>query len=216
MAFHSAWAGVLAGCFLFLLALYWALRGWMPARWALFGTLLAALRFGIASYWVNAYHGGFIPAAGGALVLGAYARLERRPSLSQGALLGLGLSILAVTRPFEGVAYALPFLAMLAWRNRTRVAGLMKIAVPALALTAAALAGLGVYLKQVTGSPFVTAYQISQNTYGWPMSLAWTPPPRIEHRNIELARYYQYEVGEHEKVDGPIDFIEFLTFRLQE
>src|SRR5579872_987060 len=47
VALHSAWAGVLAGCFFFLLALYWALRGWMPARWALFGTLLAALRFGI-------------------------------------------------------------------------------------------------------------------------------------------------------------------------
>src|ERR1700688_3500919 len=33
---HSPWAGVLVGCACFLLALYWALRGWMPARWALF------------------------------------------------------------------------------------------------------------------------------------------------------------------------------------
>jgi hypothetical protein len=48
------------------------------------------------------------------------------------------------------------------------------------------------------------------------MSLAWTPPPRIEHRHIELARYYHYEIGEHEKVDGPVDFVEYLTFRLQE
>ncbi len=39
VALHSPWAGVLAGCACFLLALYWALRGWMPARWALFGVL---------------------------------------------------------------------------------------------------------------------------------------------------------------------------------
>ena len=90
VALHSAWAGVLAGCAFFLLALYWALRGWMPARWALFGVLLAALRFGIASYWVNAYHGGFVPAAGGALVFGAYARLHRRASVIDGAALGAG------------------------------------------------------------------------------------------------------------------------------
>ena len=50
LALGSAWAGVLAECAGFLLLLYWALRGWMPARWAVFGVLLAALRFGIASY----------------------------------------------------------------------------------------------------------------------------------------------------------------------
>ncbi len=78
------------------------------------------------------------------------------------AALGLGLAILAVTRPFEGVAYATPLMAMLAWQYRARFPALLRIAVPALILTGAALAGLGVYLKAVTGSPFVTAYHISQ------------------------------------------------------
>ncbi len=216
VAFGSPWAGVLAGCACFLLVLYWALRGWMPAPWALFGVLLAALRFAIASYWVNAYHGGFVPAAGGALVLGAYARLHRRTSVSGGAALGLGLAILAVTRPFEGVAYAAPLLAMLAWQYRARILELVRIAVPALALTGAAIAGLCVYLKAVTGSPFVTAYHISQKTYGWPMALAWTPPPRIQNRHLEMANYYNYEVGEHQKVADPVNFIEYFTMRLQE
>src|ERR1019366_3040836 len=211
VALHSAWAGVLAGCAFFLLALYWALRGWMPARWALFGILLAGLRFGIASYWVNAYHGGFVPAAGGALVLGAYARLHWRASYVEGAVLGLGLGILAVTRPYEGIAYAVPILVMLAWDYRTRLAGLLKIAVPALALTAAALAGLGVYVEHVTGSPFVTAYQISQKTYGWPVALAWTRPPHVENHLVEMANYYNYEIGEHEKVSGPVNFVEYFT-----
>ena len=216
VAFHSPWAGVLAGCACFLLALYWALRGWMPARWALFGVLLAALRFAIASYWINAYHGGFVPAAGGALVLGAYARLHRHASISTGAALGLGLAILAVTRPFEGLAYAAPLLVMLAWQYRARMPALLRIAAPTLLLTGAALAGLGVYLKAVTGSPFVTAYHVSQQTYGWPMALAWTAPPHIENRHIEMANYYDYEVGEHEKVADPINFIEYFTMRISE
>ncbi|HTM12489.1 MAG TPA: hypothetical protein VL127_06245 [Bryobacteraceae bacterium] len=216
VALNSPWAGVLAGCACFLLALYWALRGWMPARWALFGVLLAALRFAVASYWVNAYHGGFVPAAGGALVLGAYARLHRRASVAGGAALGLGLAILAVTRPFEGVAYATPLLALLAWQYRARLAALLRIAAPALLITGAALAGLGVYLKAVTGSPFVTAYQISQKTYGWPMALAWTPPPRIHNRHIEMANYYDYEVGEHEKVADPVNIIEYFTLKIEE
>jgi hypothetical protein len=216
VALHSAWAGVLAGSAFFLLALYWALRGWMPARWALFGVLLAALRFSIASYWVNAYHGGFVPAAGGALVFGAYARLRHRASLMDGAALGAGLAILAATRPFEGGAYAVPFLAALVWQYRTRFVPLLKVSVPALALTAAALFGLGIYLKNVTGSPFVTAYQISQKTYGWPVALAWTPPPHIENRHLEMANYYAYEVGEHDKVADPINFIEYFVMKVAE
>jgi len=216
VALHSAWAGVLAGAVFFLLALYWALRGWMPARWALFGLLLGALRFGIASYWVNSYYGGFVPAAGGALVLGAFARLRRSAFLVDGAALGAGLAILATTRPFEGVAYALPFLTALAWQYRARVMPLLKMAIPALALTAAALLGLGVYLKHVTGSPFVTAYSISQKTYGWPASLAWTTPPPIKHRHLEMANYYAFEVGEHTKVADPINFIEYFVLHLEE
>ena len=216
VALHSPWAGVLAGCACFLGALYWALRGWMPVRWALFGLVLAALRFAIASYWVNAYHGGFVPAAGGALVLGACARLHRRASIADGGALGLGLAILAVTRPFEGVAYATPLLVMLAWQYRAQFAALLRITAPALLLTGAALAGMGVYLKAVTGSPFVTTYHISQKTYGWPMALAWTPPPRIQNRHLEMANYYNYEVGEHEKVADPVNVIEYFTLKIQE
>ncbi len=212
----NPWAGVLGECAGFLLLLYWALRGWMPPRWAVFGTLIAALRFAIGSYWINAYHGGFLPAAGGALVAGAFARLRKQDSAWLAALLGLGMAILCTTRPFEGVLYCLPFLAVLAWERRQRIPAVVKIAVISSIPVTLALAALGIYFKSVTGSPFVTAYQISQKTYGWPMALAWTPPPHVTEPHIEFQRYYEYEVSEHQKVDGPLDFIEFLTFRVQE
>src|SRR5579864_167798 len=188
----------------------------MPARWAMFGVLLAALRFAIASYWINAYHGGFLPALGGALVFGSFARLRHRATPGQSIVLGTGLAILASTRPFEGALFAIPILAAILWIHRREIRALAIALAPAALLCAITLIALGAYFERITGSPFVTAYQISQKTYGWPMGLAWTPPPPIEHRHIELARYYRYEIGEHEKVDGPVDFIEYLTFRLQE
>ena len=84
------------------------------------------------------------------------------------------------------------------------------------AIVGLTLLGLGAYFKAVTGSPVKTAYQISYQTYGWPMSFPWTPVQKIQQRNIELQRYYEYETSEHERVDGPLDFIEYLSFRIQE
>jgi hypothetical protein len=212
----SPWAAILLECFAFLAVLYWMLRGWMPARWALFGVLLAALRFGIGSYWINSYYGGFLAAIGGALIAGAFPRLRRRPSVAQGFVLGAGLAILAATRPFEGLLFSLPFVAVLAWEMRRQMSALLKMGLPALAVSGAMLVALGVYFFHITGSPFVTPYEISQKTYGWPMSLAWKTPPHIEQRHIELARYYDFEMSEHETVDGPVHLFEYLTFRLQE
>lgn len=208
----SAWAGVLAQCWIFLAVLYWMLRGWMPARWALFGVLLAGLRFAIGSYWINNLHGGFLPAIGGALVAGAFARIRKRASVAQGFVMGLGMAILMSTRPVEGALYCIPFVAILAWEFRRNFAPLLVAAVPVLLCAGA----LGVYFSHITGSPFVTAYQINQKTYGWPMTLAFLKPPVVEHHNVEFKRYYEYELSEHERVDGPIHFVQYLTFRMQE
>jgi hypothetical protein len=48
------------------------------------------------------------------------------------------------------------------------------------------------------------------------MSFAWTPPPHIENRLVEMANYYNYEVSEHEKVSDPVNFAEYLTLHLEE
>jgi hypothetical protein len=135
----NPWVGILAESAVFLAILFWMLRSWaIPPRWALFGVLLAALRFSIGSYWINAFHGGFLPAVGGALVAGAFARLRRSGSFYYGVVFGIGLAILASTRPFEGILFSVPFIAVLLWERR------IVALVPAALVAGAAVCGLGV------------------------------------------------------------------------
>ena len=72
------------------------------------------LKFGIASYWMNSYWGGAVAAIGGALLLGALARILRRASCSRrDVLFAIGLAILANSRPYEGLIFSLPPLIVL-------------------------------------------------------------------------------------------------------
>ena len=123
-----------------------------------------------------------------------------------------GLAILAFTRPFEGALFSMPFAGALLWARYRD----WRVLLPLAATAAITLVTLGAYFEHVTGSPLTTTYSVNQKEYGWPLAIAWAKPAAIEHRNIELHNYYVYEVGEHEKVDSPVHFIEFLAFRIQE
>jgi hypothetical protein len=207
----SPWWGVLALSGIFTAVLCWALQGWMPARWALLGSVLAILRFSIGSYWINGFHGGFLAATGGALIAGAYPRLRRSGTgcwLGNSLILGLGLAILAWTRPYEGLLFASPFVIALLPRPRALA--------PAVVLASASLIPLGFYFYRISGSPVVTVYQLNLKTYGWPTTFAWVSPPVIHHTNPELKSYYDYENEEHRKLRTPLNFLQYLTFKIQE
>src|SRR5260370_36659862 len=106
------------------------LRGWTTPGWALVGGLLAVIEFGPLSQWMNSYWGGAICGIAGCLVIGS---LPRR----NGFLLGLGLGLQILSRPFEALllllAVALYFVV--GWRQWRGALFVALGVAPALALT---------------------------------------------------------------------------------
>ena len=107
--FHQPWFAALAMDGLMCAALVWMLQAWLPPRWALLGGVIAVLRLGLFSYWINTYHAAaLLSAFGGALVLGSLPRLMKTGRFRYGLLMSAGIAILVLTRPYEGLLMCLP------------------------------------------------------------------------------------------------------------
>jgi hypothetical protein len=208
------WIAVWMLCAAMCAALCWMLQAWVPPAWALFGALLAVLRFDVASYWINSYYGGCLAALGGALLLGAYPRFLKKPSLSLSLVMALGLIAIGYTRPFEGLGVSVPVVLALAiaFRKKLRV---YWMCVPAAALVLAAVAMLLVYCRAVTGDPFRTPYAANQAAYGWPLGLPWFHARDVKLPDVELQRYYDYEREAHDRNSSLVGELKYSTLKAQ-
>src|ERR1700743_21723 len=157
VVFRLPWAGVLLSEGLLCAGCYWMLRGWIDPLWSLAGGLLAAIEFGPLSPWMNTYWGGAVSGVAGCLVFGALPRLRRgvpdkRHRTRDAVLLGIGLGLQLLTRPFEFMVLCAVVLLFFV-PPRALVIGAVAL-VPAVGLTL-------VQNKQVTGSWTQLPYQLS-------------------------------------------------------
>jgi hypothetical protein len=198
----NPWIGVLLSAAAMAAAFVWMLQAWIPARWAFFAGVLAALRLCVASYWINSYWGGAVAAIGGALVLGAFGRLKRHPSPVMGIFLGLGVAILFNSRPYESVFFCLPVaVAILIWLRRefhaveTRRAALRLVVIPAGLILLFAGGLMAYYNWRVTGHATLPPYAYDARLHDRAAMFVWqTPKPPIHYDNAEMENFYnQYE-----------------------
>jgi hypothetical protein len=189
LLFHQPWIGVLLSVGVLSALCYWMLRAWVPPSWALLGGLLAGLQFGPLSSWMNSYWGGGVSAVAGCLIFGSLPKLRQSASRWPAILLGAGLGIQLLTRPYE---FALLLPALLFFRPPVRA-----VAVAALVLIPAA----GITLlqnKMITGSWLTLPYQLSRYQYGIPTTFTIEPNPAPHHElTIEQKVDYADQVAVH-------------------
>jgi hypothetical protein len=194
----NPWIGVLLSDAAMCAAILWMLQAWMPARWALLGGVFAALNLGIASYWMNSYWGGAVAGAGGALVLGALARILRRPSVSNALLLGLGVAILANARPYEGFLFCVPAGLWLLWwligntKSRTAAGARIRIVfLPLSAVLVFTLAFIGYYNWRLTGNALLMPHVLNTRTYHSAPLFLWEHlKPELTYHNQQFEDFY--------------------------
>ncbi len=214
-----AWFGVLFYVAAAAAAMCWMLQAWVPPRWALWGTLVFIV---IGARGINklseVYLGEGVLVLGGALVLGAIPRIIRqwplagrgrsqrsrgvpRSSIWTAVLLGVGIALLAMTRPYEG-AFLVTGLGIggicWAWKSGMRTGTLLRrVAVPVALILLPAFAFLGYLNRQATGSALVAPYQVNLVAQHLTRPFVWqkpvNPPPHYDHA-VMATFYDQWEM----------------------
>jgi 4-amino-4-deoxy-L-arabinose transferase-like glycosyltransferase len=181
--------------------------------------LFTVFEFGPLSGWINSYWGGDVTAFAGCLVFGALPRLRERARWRDAVLLGAGLGIHLLTRPYESIYLLLSVILFFLPELRSRMQSLRLLRV-APAVVVAVLPAIAVTLvqnKEVTGRWTTLPYQLSQYQYGVPMALTILPNPKphvplTREQRLEYASQLSYH---GEGTDTPSKFFIGLGSRVR-
>lgn len=208
------WIGILLMAGLMCAALCWMLQGWFPPTWALFGTVLAVLRFSTFSYWMNSYWCPTVAATGGMLVLGAIPRLRAHPRFRHGLLVGLGLVMMANSRPYEGFVFSISVgVGVVLWLKGKHWPSwrqlVYNLILPAACVLILAGAGMGYFYWRVTGNPLLMTYKVDRDTYAVaPYFIFFSKRAVPEYHHAVMRDYYAgWEVAQYEEARSVRGFI---------
>jgi len=214
-------------------AFCWMLQAWVPQRWAFYGGLLAVLRLGIMSYWMNSYFASSAAALGGALVLGAWPRLQRKARIRDALFLAAGLVLMANSRPYEGFLLSIPVaIAFLAWLFGKGVfappasakTGVpiskrwLRGAVPVATLLLLFGSLMAYFNYRVTGNPLRMGYQVNRETYAAAPYFLFLPVRHIAgyHHAVMRDFYQGWELHWFLAQQSPLGFIRGLLHKFDE
>ena len=180
-------------------ALVWMLIGWLPRRVHGLTWLVVTLHPGFHTYWGHSYWGGAIAMLGASLLLGSFIRACREMRWHYGLIAGIGIVMLANSRPFEGAvltaSVTIGLLIKLAIdRQWTLQPFCRRLVLPAGAVLLAGFVTMGWYNQQVTGNPIKMPYQVHEETYAWNPVFVWqTAGPEPEYRHRDIRNFFAFD-----------------------
>ncbi len=198
--FGQPWVGVFLSAGLMCAAICWMLQAWVSLNLAFLGGLLALLRFGVFSYWMNSYWGGAVAAIGGAMLLGALPRLWRRKQERHWITLVCGLVVLMHSRPWEGAVLGASALCVLAWNlAKTDSLGLLvrsRSMAAAIAILMVSFGAMAYLDYRITGHAFVMPHSLWDDQYMVTPNFAFQPM-KAETPVYRHAEYRAAYLGWH-------------------
>jgi hypothetical protein len=200
LLFGQPWLAQLAVDGVMCAALVWMLQSWLPRNWVLLGGVIAVLRLGLFSLWINTYHTAAVPSAlGGALILGSLPRLMKTGRFRYGMSMGIGIALLILTRPYEGFLLCLPVAVVLGrWvfkgKSRPPLGVLARRAVVPFLVVGGTLAWLGYYDYRAFGSPLTLPYTVDRAQYAIAPYYIWQHArPEPAYRHAAMRDFYEQE-----------------------
>jgi hypothetical protein len=176
----------------------WAARGFLTPGWSLLAGLLFALHPTV-TWWSTSYHNGSLAACGGALLLGAAARLCRKAETRSAVLGACGIVILMHTRPYEGLFFTLGVALVLLVSCRR-----FFFPLPAMAIVLAGLALVALHNRAVTGSVFTFPHTEYDRQYLTAPNFLWQQPrPEPVIANEEMRSFNKVYSGYYRRIFQP-------------
>jgi hypothetical protein len=187
--------------------LVWMLKAWVPRRIAIAVSAAALLVFADTA-WASGYWGSSLSVASAALVMGSLRRLFVHARVTTALLLGVGVSGLALTRPWEGLWLALPcgvafWYWVLSAPGADRRRRLRRAALPTSLMVMAGAAFIALHNRAVTGSWRTAPYVLYEASASGAPPFVWQTPraPNPIARVTERLRYAS-DMAHYERARG--------------
>jgi hypothetical protein len=178
-------------------ACYWMLLGWLSPRWAALGGILFILHPGYQLLWGQSYYGGTLSFLGGSLVCGASVRLTKSLQVNYALAMGLGATLLAASRPYEGLVFCVlcGLMVVVGWYRLgfpDWKSLFTRTVIPMVGMLVVGGLALGSFNKHVTGSFTEMPYQVHENTYTIAPIFLWQDlAENHNYRHEIIAQHHQ-------------------------